>query len=138
MTAIKLEAELPVGDALILERVRKEKKEIVPSYSCIGGNMKFQTKVKNYPDLFGELSRLSKGAHWLLWSLIKLLNTTNNEAHLVLRGPKNKAKVARAYKELKEKDMVRRVSRGVYLINPKIMLPNTGCFDKTLAIWNLL
>lgn len=137
MTVIKLEAELPIGDSLVFERKRKHK-EKVPSFSCIGGNMNYETRVKSYPDLFGAFSKLSKGAHWFLWTLVKKRSSTNNMARYTPQGSGEHAKVSRAYKELKEKNIVFRTERSTYLINPKVILPDNGCFDEAWSKWCVL
>ena len=135
MTVLKIETNLPnMDEDLILTRKYKQA-EIVPAYSCIGGNMNYRTREESYPNLFGVLKELSKNSTWFLWSLIERRNTETNIAVFKAADPKESRKVTTAYKELTKLDIIKRVKRQHYLINPKVMLPIKGNYMAVRTHW---
>ncbi len=46
----------------------------------------------------------------------------------------NKSQFTKGFKLLSAKDLVRRISRGIYMINPTALIPTD--FEREFAIWN--
>lgn len=95
-----------------------------PCFEMIG-SIKWNTKVKgmDMPTILGERSKV---ATWFWWKLIASRVSSTNEARFKPEGPRkaqDAQKVTKAYKELREANLVVRLRRGVYLINPNAYIP---------------
>lgn len=124
------------------EVLRKEDrpKEVIkqPSFYKVGNGTMNKHKIQAI-DFIDELLKLSKPAQTVV-SWIKdgmVYDPYKSETIFIVQiSPDNDAArktLTRGFKELKEKDLVRRVKRGYYMINPYAMITN---FDKQLEVWN--
>ena len=80
-------------------------------------------------------AEMTKSAHWLYWSLMQVRNPKTNIGFLrnqMLTDVERK-KLARAYKELEEYNLLVRVKQETYLFNPKATLPMEGNY---VEVWN--
>ncbi len=138
MPVVEIKANLPnADDDLILSR-RTKPTEIVPAYTCIGGNMVYKTKETSYPDLFEVLKNLSPSGTWFFWTLTEKRDLKTNIAVYDAVSPTEAQKITRAYKELFSLDIVKRIKKQHYLINPKVMLPEKGEYVNVKNHWNSL
>ena len=115
-----------------------QKRERVPAYDRIGGNMEYKTPVKGYTNLYRTISELPKMANWLLWRLVEVRNSTTNIAVFISKSPLESKNIAIAYKELSSRGFVKRVCKQHYLLNPTAFIPKPGQYEAVLAHWELL
>lgn len=112
--------------------------EPVPPFCCMGINDTYPTAIPGYPKLFEVLRDLPQHGYWLFWTLAINRSLNNN---IALYTPKNKTeetRVTRGYKVLKALKLVVRLKRGKYLINPKVLFPQKGNYQKVLDPWMTL
>jgi len=138
MNVLRIETLVAEGEDLIISRQAGAKKEDVPAYTCIGGNMDYKTREESYPELFDALANMSRIATWFFWTLAQHRNAKTNECHYYLKNINASKNVTRAYKELYELNLVKRIQKKHYMINPKVIFPQTGYYLSTLDIWNSL
>lgn len=89
-------------------------------------------------DFFDLLQDMTKDpALQLLSSLLKIKDTVTNIALLDSSGMDqvDKNRVSKGYLELKERGIVTRVKRGVYLINPRLSPPYPEFHDSVYLRW---
>ena len=134
MNNINVNTHLASDEELIINTVKK-RKEVLPAYSCIGGNMDYTTRIEGYPELFTVLRDLSKKGTWLFWTLIMNRNSNNNIAIFKAETVAEAATVARAYKELYALNLVIRLKRQHYLVNPYVMFPMMNHMSPTVLQW---
>jgi len=76
-------------------------------------------------DMFPILEQLSAPATWMWWKLAQLRNETTNVT--ILRSGElsiyERRKLTKGFKELKTKQLIKRIKREHYLINPNALLP---------------
>ena len=123
------------SDDVVTVSKSKKKREDIPAYDCIGGNMEYQTKIPGFQDLYSILQGMSKQTAWLWWELIKNRNRYSNESKYVAESLVDKRRLTVAYKELCSLGLVRRIRRQHYLINPLAYLPEQGQFNVVSAKW---
>jgi len=107
-----------------------------PPFTMIGANM------KDSIDLLREIANMSaceKVCFFTIRDNIRYDATSRRFIYQVkpdfhLLSNSDKAKFRKGFKLLEDKDLVRRVSLGVYMINPKAIIPND--FQEELSIWN--
>ena len=112
--------------------VHKRYKHDLPSFGMIG-NTERRTKVTSL-DMPSILKDRSKNATWFFWTLVQNRNN-HNVANFI---PKDKAQanlVSKAFKELHSMDIIKRIKRGEYLINPKAYLPPAVHFEEVNNQW---
>ena len=108
----------------------------LPSFGMLG-NTERRTKVESI-DMHTILQNASKNASWFFWTLIKLRSPSTNLAVFTPDAPAEAKKVTKAYQELNKANVLKRVRRGVYIINPKAYIPADQQFDVVLQEWNKL
>lgn len=128
-----------LGKRLILttEDITPIKKKARPSWTAVGDGM--QTRhFKSYPYEMTLLSLTTPEA-----KLFKLVlegynsKTGYSLVDLSQASPSEKVSYSNAYKKLAERELVRRVKKQVYLINPCGKI-NLNLFDELLDVWNSL
>lgn len=80
---------------------------------------------------------MNQREHWFLWTLDQLKDPKTNVAILVrsqLSSEDSRA-VDHVYATLKEKQVVLRIKKNTYLINPLILLPTFETFETVKAHW---
>jgi hypothetical protein len=116
----------------------KKRKENLPPYDCIGGNMAYPTKVVGFQDLYSIIQGMSKQTAWLWWELVKTRNRHSNECKYVAESRVDKRRLTIAYKELRKLDLVCRIRKQHYIINPLAYLPEQGQFQAVSSKWEAL
>ena len=135
-TTLISDIPLGIGEEITYKR-RNVKKINLPPYDGFGGNTRMKTKVEGYDNLFGVLRNLSKSATWLWWGLLEQRNYLTNECIFVSKNGVEAKKVSKAYKELRNVDLVVRISRQHYLINPIAYLPDFNNFEQVHNHWKV-
>jgi hypothetical protein len=118
-------------------RVVKEfaRREHVPAYDRIGGNMEYRSPIKGYEGLYKTFGQLSKMANWLLWELVEKRNSTTNIAVFKASSQLESKNITIAYKELFSAELVCRVQRQRYLLNPMAFIPKPNHYKDVLEYW---
>lgn len=89
-------------------------------------------------DFFDTLKEMTKDPSIQLLS--ELLSTKDSTTNIALLDSStlsqvDKNKISKGYKELAAKDLVVRVKRGVYLINPRLSPPYADYYDTVYLRW---
>ena len=116
--------------------VYKKYKCNLPSFGMLGNNER-RTKVSSI-DMHGILKDLSKGSTWLFWRFIELRNPNTNIVIYIPKTTAERRKLTKAYKELNNLKIIKRVKQGEYLINPKAFIPAQDMFNDVKSIWDSL
>jgi hypothetical protein len=130
-------AHLAHDEELVVTK-RATRKVHVPAYDCFGGNTNMKTQEPSFPNLYLVFGNLSKPASWMWWSLVKSRNAATNEVVFKAADKLWEMKITKAYKELCEVDLVRRIRRQHYLINPKAVIPIFDNFRGITDKWDNL
>ncbi len=138
MDIIDIKTSLPAGEELRITKVSNKMNERVPAFTCIGGNMDYTTQEESYPQLFTKLKNLSKNATWFFWSLVESRRPTDNIAVFKACNTCESRKVSRAYKELCNLNIIKRIQQQHYIINPKVILPQKGKYQDVKNHWDNL
>jgi hypothetical protein len=123
-------------DEITITSKKKKPKLYIP-FQIIGRTGKMKAK-ESYP-LLDVMSEFSSQEHWFFKLLRDNLNYKTSQA-VIINKSLSASEVHRktvAFKALRERDLVKRVCRETYMINPKalIYLPT---LDDTTIIWNKL
>lgn len=101
-----------------------KKTPAIPAYACFG---------EKYITLI--IGELSKTASELLSVLVQTRELNTNEARYTVTGVNNKCKLTKAYNELYKKDLVKRIKKQWYLINPAAVFPLFEEYQTVLKKW---
>lgn len=122
----------PSGRKLIIESEEKKARYRIPPYQPYGkaGMNSYDVRGLDTASIF---LKLSPTAHWLWWSLVLIRNERTNMSILKSKDltKYEQNKVSKAYGELYQEQLVKRVKREHYLLNPKAMVPN---FDQYVTV----
>ena len=111
-----------IRDGKVTITAWKNWKHSVPAWDAFGGNTKLKSKKQNYPELYKTFQNMSKSASWLWWELVQHRSSRTNVA---VYKPINQVAINRltvAYKELRRLDLIKRIKKQHYLINPSAYL----------------
>lgn len=115
-------------------KVTKEYKVNLPSFGMLGNTERI-TKVASL-DMHSILQDLSRNSSWFFWTLIKKRNPKTNLVDFIPQNNLEAKKVTNAYKELRDLGVIKRVQRGVYIINPRAYIPSDNQFEIVQAHWD--
>lgn len=120
----------------IVEVITKPKyNPTIPKFKRIGFPMTHTTT--DILDLLGEKYYSNPSVTWFLWKLVKNTNTTSNIA--ILRNntltPAEIRRVVAAYSTLNQDNIIIRIKREHYIINPRIFLPKNETYNEVLEHW---
>lgn len=129
-------ADLSDNERLSINRVDPQKNLPIPPYFNMGRAGTSRHSIKGM-DATLILSTLKGKSSWFFWFLATHRDYETNLCKLgkLMMSPTEKARIPRAYNELADKMLVVRCSKGVYLINPKIILPDFATFERTWNKW---
>lgn len=108
-----------------------------PNYFKVGNGTMNKHSIQSI-DLINELINMSKPAQTVIgWIKDAMVwdTTTNSIAFIAYVNPKSAADkqiLKKGFKELSEKDLVRRVKKSHYMINPKAIVTN---YRAQMEIW---
>jgi len=107
----------------------------LPPYDCIGGNMSYDTRVPGFQNLYKVLKSLSKQALWVWFDLVEHRNRCTNIAVYKTSNSTEERRLIPAYKALVKADLVLRVKRQHYLLNPLSVFPEREYFQQVSDLW---
>ena len=113
-------------------------KRVVPNYYRIGNGTMNKYQVKSI-DLIDVVIASSKAGQFLIQKIKAGMNW-DNSYHFVTKinssslTSTEKQYLAIGYKELEAIDIVRRVKRGHYMLNPNALISIQ--YDEAIALWN--
>lgn len=92
------------------------------------------TETKDARELFRDLS---PAATWLIWEMDMLKNVMTNEVYMrpTTMSAGDKAKYYRGIKELEQENIVRKIRRGTYFINPYVLFPWNEFLEEVRERW---
>lgn len=125
-------------EELVLTTRSKERKAKLPPFTMIGRSGKMRGKLEGYP-LLDVMADMSKAEAWFFKLVRRNMNINTNIAHIQnnLLSKSDQQKKKLAYKSLKSKDLVRRVQREMYMVNPDAMiLP--AAYEENKKVWEAL
>lgn len=106
-----------------------------PPYVMVGTGMKNRT-YQSYP-LIETMLDFSKPEAWFFKMLLETYNNTTGLSTLIVSfSDSDKVTASRSYKSLNQRDLVRRVKRQVYMINPCALITNQ--WKEQIKIWESL
>ena len=134
--------ELAEGEEVYAGKRKKYKP--VPAFTLIGSGV-MSTKHKMMPKSIDALEAvrvmssneklcfftIKEGVVWDKYDERMIYQVTTDMRKLT---PSEKVKFLNGYKLLRERDWVRRVSRGIYMISPMLLIPTD--FDREFAVWS--
>jgi hypothetical protein len=106
-----------------------------PNYYRVGNGTMNKHKIQSI-DLLTIGFNSSSDAQWLILKIKDSITWDNDYNPVVKITPINnpeKQKLLRGYKELHQKDIVRRVKQGHYMLNPNALIPLD--YPSALATW---
>lgn len=124
-----------LGKGQTVETRLSTKEKTVPFISVGESGRYNMSRFPVYEDFSGTMGDISKGASWMFWLLVKGRNYKTNESEYIPSKPRDRAKVQRAYKELVSRDLVARVRRGCYLLNPGAIVPPIEYHEAVYRVW---
>lgn len=119
------------GEGLVKVKARKPS----PNYFRVGNGTMNKSKIQSI-DFIREVAFASKAAQFLLLSIKDGIGYGNDYHHVVkVQGTTKHEKnmISAGYKELVARDLVRRVKRGHYMINPNALIPID--YEQALKDW---
>ena len=120
--------------------VKKRLTTAQPNYIKIGNGTMNKKSIQSI-DLLTEMDKMSQPARTvLLWIKDGMIwNPYDDRIEFIIKvlpeTPAAKQMLVKGFKELSQKDLVRRVKRSHYMINPKAIITD---YNKQLAIWDTL
>lgn len=136
----KIELALAEGLEVSLTTRTKENK---PGFMMVGNG--WETRMnKDSVDLLWEISQMSSNEKLCFFKIKDSMVYSRSDERIIYQvvidmgdmTPSQKSKFSNGYTSLKQKDLVRRVKKGVYMINPNAIIPAKHTAE--LTIWNSL
>ena len=134
----KIIVDMAMGEEALISTQRKRNYKI-PPFQCIGASGMSKFKIKGL-DLPPIVKNLSKPANHFFWQAVEDKSSETNE--VVIRGKSlsksQKNQLSRVYAELHKANLIKRVKREHYMVNPKAALPNFNNFESCWTQWENL
>lgn len=107
-----------------------------PMYMMIGSSVKATRGIQGY-DLLKAVLEFNGDMRWLFKLLIDGLNRDTNCCDIseLNLSPSHKVMCSVAYKQLSKIDLVKRIRKGVYMINPRAIIP-PKTYPEAQAVWD--
>lgn len=127
-----------LGEEAVIS-TRQKRKHIIPPFTPLGKAGMTKHKIEGFAT-GTKLKNLSSAATWLFWTLDEKRHPNTNIAILESQSLSSyeKSKVVKAVKELTKANLVKRVKKETYLINPKAVLPQFEFFQDVWTEWEQL
>ena len=124
---VKAEVNVKDGDSLEIVHHKAQKEKYIP-FRMVGSLGYSQIKGATTMDSIKLMMDFNANEAWLMNQIKDLGEGTTLVA--VIRGktltPVEKKKLSLAYKTLRQKDIIRRVKREYYMVNPMFWVPRTN------------
>jgi hypothetical protein len=119
---------------------RKKVYALLPGRRTFGGHPKFKGSKQNppYPDLYKTFEEMSPTAHWFWWRLNQHWDSETGIAKYLAQNKTEDNKKSKAYRQLKKLNLVHRVKRGEYLLNPSAAIPDPKSFEAVKKHWDYI
>ena len=130
---VALTVYLDVNESLAINRTKVVNK---PNYLMIGNGTMNKHKIFGI-DLLRELANSSKAAQYLLLAIKDGINFDNNYNPVVKvigKTSTEKQYVITGYKELLDRQLVVRVKKSHYMVNPNALIPPD--YQSAIELWN--
>ena len=124
--------QVAIGEEVSISKQSKTS----PNFFRVGNGTMNKDKIESI-DLLRELANSSKPAQFLLLAIKDGITWDNNYEPVVKVTGKTSTEVQyikAGYKELLERNLVRRIKRSYYMINPNALIPRE--YDKAKKIWD--
>jgi hypothetical protein len=115
--------------------VKKKLVKASPNYFKVGNGTMNKHKIQSI-NLLEEAMNASKAGQWLLKQITAGIGHLNDYSPVVevkAVTAVDKVYLKKGFSELSDRDLVRRVKRGYYMINPNALIPTD--YDLGLEIW---
>ena len=130
---IPLTVYLDVNESLAINRIKVINK---PNYLMIGNGTMNKHKIFGI-DLLRELANSSKAAQYLLLAIKDGINFDNNYNPVVRvlgKTSTEKQYIIIGYKELLDRNLVVRVKKSHYMVNPNALIPPD--YQSAIELWD--
>lgn len=109
---------------------------VKPAYRMVGVNAKSSGGIQGY-DLINAMLEFTGDMRWMFKLLMDGLNQENNCCSLkqLKEFRANKVRVSIAYKQLSKIDLVKRMGVGLYMINPRAIIP-PKTYPEAQRLWD--
>ena len=126
----------PGKDCKYIVEERNINREVVAPFFKLGGNMAYnKTHYPIYPYLADKMYAAPKGVQTFFWLLLSKRNQKTNIAIIKASTESEAKKITRDYKAAHAMELVVRVSRQHYMINPAVVQPDYGHYDAVYCEW---
>lgn len=127
---------LQLGDGLEIVKSRPKTKK-TPNYYRVGNGTVNRNKIESI-DLLREIANMSKPAQFLVLAIKDGMSWVNGFSPVVRITQSelcatHQKYLKKGFKELKEKDLVRRIRRSHYMVNPNALIPPD--YEEALKVW---
>ena len=123
------------GEQLVVS-VEEKRKYIVPFFAAVVEEKKVLGASNVAVCAADQFLKMSKSAHWLLWNLFKDRLKSTNIAVFRAKDNLEAKKITLAYNELHDLNIIKRVKRQHYIINPNVFLPTFSEYAGVCTVWN--
>jgi hypothetical protein len=131
--------ELTTNEKLtIFKDIRK-----LPPFDKIGNGIYSNSIIGDPMDLLYEVSNFTSSERFCFF-IIKNKIYYDNKSKKIIYIVKNATKglskseivkFSKGYKKLKEKNIVRKISKGTYMINPNGLIPSSEQYSEAISLW---
>jgi hypothetical protein len=129
-----METTIILADDEVLVK-KKVKRSTQPNYYMVGNGTVNKYKIESI-DLIKEITKMTKAEQFLILAIkdgityatdynpvVKVSGSTKHQKNQIIDG----------YRKLSEKNLVRRIKNGWYMINPNALIPTD--YPSALKIW---
>lgn len=133
-------ASISLNEDEVLVKQKRKSRVATPNYYMVGNGTMNNHKIKAI-NFIKEMVQMSDSARYLINKIVEEMVWNPYEervdfvVNVVTGSETEKKKVTRGFAELSEKDLVRRVKRGYYMINPNALITD---YEKQIVVWDSL
>ena len=135
-TTTEVIAKMQPGDKLEVTQLYPDTQPL-PPFLMLGRRGKTKANIHGFDtvDVVKDLSRFGANMFWRMVQARTLETNLCKVGHDIIFDDKDRQRMKRIGKELRERRLVIGVQRNVYLINPKAVIPQKKFFERTWAEW---
>ena len=139
----QISLDIATGEEIVVQKSKKIRHEKKPHFNMVGTGKMFNDKaLLKAVDLLYEMTQMTKAESFAFITLrdnvVYISKDEGHQVHIPVRQTDMTDYQKKMFKiginGLKEKDLVQRVQRAVYIINPMAIIPSIG-FAEAEAIW---
>ena len=125
-----VQISIDVGESI--QKIQKQYKG--GNFKMVGDNKKF--------DAIGELLSMTQNEGKVFKLILDNICYKDNQAdiriHRNMENPTQRSKFSSAFSKLKKKGILKRVKKGIYMINPDFVMPSSKYYDMCVDKWKEL